>query len=146
MPSKTSRVTSRPGTLDSGEGLAADPGGQGRDHVEEVGDDAVVGDREDGCPGIRVHGDDELRAAHPLEMLRGPADPERPVDPRLHLQPGLADLPRPWQPAEVGDRARRRDGPAERGREGLHVLEVLLLPDPPAPRDEDGFAVDLYFP
>ncbi len=63
-----------------------------RDDLEEVGDDAVIGDLEDGRFGVFVDGGDELGAGHARKVLDGAGDAEGHVEVGRDGLAGLADL------------------------------------------------------
>ena len=50
------------------------------DDLEEVADDAIVGNFEDGCVLVLVDGDDGLRALHADEMLDGSGDADGEIE------------------------------------------------------------------
>ena len=100
--------------------------------VEEIGDRPVVGDVEDRRAGVRVDGDDQLRALHALDVLGRARDSEPEVELGLHRRPGLPDLPRLGDPARIDDRPRRGDLGAQRGGQLLRDLDVLGATDPAA--------------
>src|SRR5690349_4482209 len=75
--------------------------------LEDVADDAVVGDLEDRRLLVLVDGDDRLRRAHAGEVLNGAGDADRDVQLRTHLPSGLADLVGVGTPPFVGHGARR---------------------------------------
>ena len=85
-----------------------------RNDLEQVADDAVVGDLENRRVGILVDRDDRVRALHADQVLDGAGDAEREVQLRRDGLPGAADLPLHRQPAGVADRPRRRELGAER--------------------------------
>src|SRR4030095_16184485 len=60
--------------------------------LEEVGDDPEVGDLEDRRLRIFVHGHDDLRGAHPGQVLDRARDAEAQVELRRDGAAGLADL------------------------------------------------------
>jgi hypothetical protein len=51
-----------------------------RDDLEEIADDAVVGDLEDGRFGVFVDGGDELGAGYARQVLDGARDAEGQVE------------------------------------------------------------------
>src|SRR5258706_2745232 len=107
-----------------------------RDDLEEIPDDAVVGDLEDRRVGILVDRDDGVRAFHADQMLNGAGDAEREVQlPRDRLA-RAADLTLHRQPAGVADRTRRRDLGAERLGQLPGDVDVRLLLDAAAHRDD----------
>src|SRR6476469_2757615 len=53
---------------------------QGRDDVEQVADDSIIGNLKDGRLGILVDGDDGSRTFHAHNVLDGAADAERQVE------------------------------------------------------------------
>src|SRR5438132_4582626 len=80
-----------------------------RHDLEQVADDAVVGDLEDRRLGILVDRDDGARALHPHEMLDGAGDAEGDVELGRHRLTRAPDLPLHRQPAVVADRTRCRE-------------------------------------
>src|SRR4029077_10103862 len=66
--------------------------GQLRRDLEQVADDAEVGDLEDGRLFVLVHRDDRLRRLHSGAVLDRPGDTQRDVQLRRHGLTGLADL------------------------------------------------------
>src|SRR5690242_8889619 len=48
--------------------------------LEEIADEAVIGDLEDRCLLVLVDGDDDLRVLHPGEMLDGAGDADGDVE------------------------------------------------------------------
>ena len=91
-----------------------DGGHQLGHRLEEVGDEAVVGDLEDRGVGILVDRDDDLRALHPGEVLDGARDADREVELGRDDVAGLTDLELARRIARVARGAAR----ADRGAEG----------------------------
>ena len=94
------------------------------DDGEQVADDAVVGDLEDGGLGVLVDRDDGLGGLHAGPVLDRAGDPDRHIELRGDGLAGLPDLELVRVPARVGDRAGRTDGRAERVRQLLDDLEA----------------------
>src|SRR5260370_23557581 len=63
-----------------------------RYQLEEVADEAVIGDLEDRRLLVLVDGDDDLRILHPGEMLDGARDTDRDVEIGSDDLAGLPDL------------------------------------------------------
>src|SRR4051794_22930469 len=61
--------------------------------LEQVADQAVVGDLEDRRLLVLVDRDDDLRVLHPGQVLDGARDADRDVEVGGHDLAGLADLP-----------------------------------------------------
>ena len=104
---------------------SADPRGELVGDVEQVGHRPVVGDVEDRRPRVGVDRDDQLRALHPLHVLRRAGDAEPEVELGMHLRAGLADLAGLRHPAGVDHRARRAELGTERRGQLLGDLDVL---------------------
>src|SRR5439155_11507037 len=108
----------------------------GGNDLEEIPDDPVVRDLEDGRVGILVDGDDGAGSLHADQMLDRARDAEREIELRRDGLAGAADLALHRQPSGVADGARRRDLGAERLRELLGDGDVRLLLDPAAHRHD----------
>src|SRR5579863_5049704 len=80
------------------------------DDLEEVADDAVVGDLEDGRLGILVDRHDRLAGLHAGPVLDRAGDPDRQVQLRGDGLAGLPDLERVRVPARVRYRPGRAHG------------------------------------
>src|SRR4051812_960905 len=101
-------------------------GSERRKDFEDVTDDAIVRDLEDGRFLVLVDGDDRPGGAHAGNMLDGATDSRGDVELRAHLTPRLADLVAVRTPSIVGHCARRANGRvAERVSEILDQLEVV---------------------
>src|SRR5256886_2398987 len=98
-----------------------------RHDLEEVADDAVVGDLEDRRLGVLVDGHDHLRRAHAGQVLDRARDAEAHIELGRDRPAGLADLEPVRAPARVHRRARGAHRGADHAR---HVLEdhVVLRP------------------
>src|SRR5713101_9156417 len=83
--------------------------GEGGHDFEDIADDAVVGNFEDGSVGILVDGDDGAGAFHADDVLDRAADSKRKVQFRRNGLAGTSDLPIHRKPAFIAYRARRRD-------------------------------------
>ena len=90
-----------------------------RQHLVQVADDGVVGDRHDRRLRVGVDREDPLRALAAGDVLRRARDPAGDVDLRRDLVPGLPDLVGVRAPAGHRHRARAADGAAEQRRELL---------------------------
>src|SRR5580693_4421218 len=99
--------------------------GEGGHDFEDVGDDAVVGDFEDGGVLIFVDGHDGARALHANDVLDGAADAEREIEFWRDGLAGAADLALHRKPAFVADRARRSDLSAERFGDGFGLRNIF---------------------
>src|SRR2546426_5065489 len=108
-----------------------------RHDLEEVGDDPEVGDLEDRCLRVLVHGDDDFRGPHPRQVLDRARDAEAQIELRRDGPAGLADLEPVRPPAGVHRRARGAHGSAD---DAAQILEdhVVLRPLHPAPARDDG--------
>src|SRR2546421_3836804 len=94
--------------------------GQLRHHLEEVADDAVVGDLEDRRLGVLVDGHDHLGGAHAGQVLDGARDTEAQVELGRDRTAGLADLEAMRPPAGIDGGARGAHGGADHAP---HLLE-----------------------
>src|SRR2546422_5146603 len=114
--------------------------GQRRDHLEEVGHDAVIGDLEDRRLRVLVDGDDDLRGAHAGQVLDGARDAEAEVELGRDRAAGLADLEAVRPPAGVHRGARGADGGADHL---AHVLQnyVVLGAFHAAPTGDDDLGL-----
>src|SRR5205085_11203776 len=91
---------------------------------------------------ILVDRDDHVRALHPHLVLDRAGDPARDVELGRDAPARLADLRRVRIPAGVDDRARRRDGAAERLGELLAESEVLRPAETATAGDDDLRVLD----
>ena len=107
-----------------------------RHDLEQIADDAEVGDFEDRRVGILVDRDDGAGALHADQVLNRAGDAERQIQLRRDGLPGAADLPLHRQPAGVADRPRRGQLGAERLGQLLRERDVRLLLDAAADRDD----------
>src|ERR1051325_400613 len=87
--------------------------GEGGHDFEDVADDAVIGNFENGRVRILVDGDDGARALHADNMLNGAADAKREVEFRRNGLAGAANLALHGEPAFVADGARGSNFRAE---------------------------------
>src|SRR4029077_7513580 len=71
---------------------AIELGGELGEDLEQIADEAVIGDLEDRRLLVLVDRDDDLRILHAGEMLDGARDPDRDVELRCDDLAGLADL------------------------------------------------------
>src|SRR3954469_8581803 len=99
--------------------------GQLRSDLEQVTDDAEIGDLEDRRLFVLVHRDDRLRRLHTGAVLDGPGDPERDVELRRHCLARLAHLELARVVAGIDGGTRRPDRGAERVGQFLDDVEVL---------------------
>src|SRR5205085_9909921 len=102
---------------------------QHRHDLEQIADDAVVGDVEDGRFGVFVDGDDCGGVLHADEVLNRAGDAEREVELRRYSLTGGANLPVNREPARVADGARGRDVAAQGFGQFLRERDVLLTLD-----------------
>src|SRR5262245_28781386 len=109
---------------------------QRRHYLEQVADDAVIGDLEDRRFGVFVDGHDGARAFHADDVLDRAGDADRQVELRRDGLSRRPDLAVHRQPFVVADRARGGQFGAERRGELLDDLGVLLFLDP-APHGDD---------
>src|ERR1700730_11399909 len=87
------QVIAGPLSADQASALAGlDRVGQLRGDLEQVADNAVVGDLEDGRLFVLVDRDDGLRGLHARAVLDGPGDAQRDVELRRYGLAGLAHL------------------------------------------------------
>src|ERR1700722_8352556 len=106
--------------VDDGSGFGFFEGfGEGGHDFEDVSDDAVVGDFEDGGVLVFVDGDDGARAFHADDVLDGTADAECEIKFGSDGLAGAADLAFHREPSFVADRARRGDFSAESFGDGF---------------------------
>ena len=108
----------------------------------QIADDAEVGEVEDRRVRVLVDRDDRAGVLHADLVLDRAGDPERDVELRRDRLPGLADLRRIRVPPCVDDRARRRDGAAERCRQVLGQLEAVRATEPAPACDDDVGVLD----
>ena len=110
-----------------------------RNDVEQIADDAVIGDLEDRCLRVFVDGDNDPRLAHAGQMLDGAAMPQA-IDLGRNDFAGLPDLERVIAVAGITGATRCADGTAEQVRELLQRLEAFrALHAAPARNDDFGF-------
>ena len=92
---------------------------------------------EDRRLGVGVDGDDRPGRLHPGEVLHGTGDAEREVDLRLDGLAGLTDLAGGGHPAGVDERARDAERRAHLLGQLLELLDVVLLADAAADREQE---------
>ena len=112
----------------------------GRDrgqHLVQVADDRVVGDRHDRRLGVGVDREDPLRSLAAGDVLRRAGDAAGDVDLGRDLVARLPDLVRVRAPAGHRHRARAADRAAEQRRELLDRREALGRADAAAAGDDD---------
>src|ERR1700693_1887454 len=83
--------------------------GQRRDHIEQIADNSVICDLEDGCLHVLVDRHDSACTLHAHNMLDGAADAERNIKLRSNRLPGPADFPLQRHPAGIADGPRGSD-------------------------------------
>lgn len=107
--------------------------------VEEVGNKTDVGDLEDGCVGVLVDSNNELRVLHTGQVLDSARDTDGDVELGGDDLTGLADLERVVGVAGVDGGTGRTDGSAEGVSERVEdFLEVLLRLEGAATGDDLG--------
>src|SRR2546430_14823879 len=99
--------------------------GQGGHDFEDVADDAVIGDFEDGRVGIFVDGDDGARALHADNMLNGAADAKREIEFWRDGLAGAANLALHGKPAFIANGARRGNFRAKSFRKRFRLRNVF---------------------
>src|SRR5712664_2936767 len=99
-------------------------GAAGHD-FEDVADDAVLGDFEDGGVGILVDGDDGARALHADDVLNRAANAQRQIKFRSYRLAGAADLALHREPAFIANRARGGDLAAKSFRERFGLRNIF---------------------
>src|SRR5271165_3699947 len=97
------------------------------DSDEQVCDEPIVGDLEDGCIAVLVDRDDYLRRLHPGDVLDRPGDADRDVELRRHGAPGLADLELRGSIAGIASRAAGTQRRPERVGQRFEDLRELLF-------------------
>src|SRR5262249_51753370 len=95
--------------------------------LEQVADNAVVRDFEDGRVGVFVDGNNRVRPFHADEMLNGARDTQREIQLWRYGLARAAYLPLHWQPPRIADRTRRCQFRAEGIRQSLRKWNVRLL-------------------
>src|SRR4029079_19034803 len=93
--------------------------------LEEIGDEAVIGDLEDRRFLILVDGDDDLRVLHAGQVLDGARNADRNIEIGSDDLAGLADLIVVRHEARIDRRARRANGSAELVGDLVEHMEVL---------------------
>src|SRR6266705_7204181 len=83
--------------------------GEGGHDIEDIADDGVVGDFEDGSVLVFVDGDDGARAFHAHDMLNGAADAERKIELRRDSLAVTSNLAVHGKPAFIADGPGRGD-------------------------------------
>src|SRR5437773_1261039 len=83
--------------------------GEGGHDLENIADDAIVGNFEDGSVRIFVDGDDSAGALHADDVLNRPADAESKIELRGDGLAGAADLALHGEPAFIANRTRCGD-------------------------------------
>src|SRR5262245_741586 len=112
-------------------------GGLGH-HLEQISDDAEVGEVEDGRLGVLVDRHDRLGRLHAGPVLDRAGDAQGDVELRVHRLACLPDLELVRVEAGVAGRARRADRGTEQVGELLDQLEVLRAAEAPTAGDHDG--------
>jgi hypothetical protein len=111
---------------------------EGGNDFEEIADDAVIGDFEDGRVLILVDGGDGARALHAHHMLDGAADAQREIKLGRDGLAGAADLAVHRKPAFVANRARRGDFAAHELGQLFGEGNIFGRFDAAADGDQDG--------
>src|SRR5882724_9922412 len=111
---------------------------QGVRDLEDVADNAVAGDTENGSTGVSVDGDDRRDMLHPSQMLNSARNAHR------HIQlagtrrlAGLPDLAALRQPTRIRNGSRAPERCADRGGQFPEALHVRLLADSTADRQDE---------
>src|SRR5689334_8817298 len=112
--------------------------GQLRRDLEQVADDAEVGDLEDRRLFVLVHRDDRLGRLHARAVLDRAGDAQRDVQLRRHGLARLAHLELARVVAGVDGGTRGTDGGTERVGQFLHHAEVLGAADTTTTGNHDG--------
>src|SRR2546429_1407332 len=99
--------------------------GEGRHDLENVADDAVVGNFEDGGVRIFVDGDDGAGALHADDVLNRAADSQGQIEFRRDGLAGAADLALHGEPAFVANGTRCGDFTTQRFRERYGLWNIL---------------------
>src|SRR5579871_6071288 len=107
--------------------------------LEQIGDEAVIGDLENRRFLILVDGDDHFRILHAGEMLDRAGNADGKIKLGRHHFAGLADLPVVRRIAGIDRGARGADRGPELVGDGLDVFrEVFLASKRPAAGDDDA--------
>src|SRR3954464_2209681 len=112
--------------------------GQLRSDLEQVTDDAEIGDLEDRRLFVLVHRDDRLRRLHTGAVLDRSGDAQCDIQLRRHGLTGLAHLELARVVAGIDRGTRRADGGTERIGQFLDHAEVLSAADSAAARHDHG--------
>ncbi len=115
-----------------------------RQQLQRVDLRAVVGDVEDRRLGVGVHGDDQVGALHPFQVLRRAADAQGQIQLGLDGHARLAHLARGRQPALVDHRPRGADRAAQGLGQFLGQLHVVLLLDAASHGHQDVLLRDVH--
>src|SRR5579883_1074070 len=111
--------------------------------LEEIADEAVIGDLEDGRLLVLVDGDDDLRILHAGKVLNGAGDADRDVELRRHDLAGLADLVIVRHETGIDRGARGADGGAELVGDAFEQAEIVARLHAAAAGDDDSRARQL---
>ncbi len=112
--------------------------GQLRADLEQVADDAEIGDLEDRGFLVLVHRDDRLRRLHAGAVLDGAGDAQRDVQLRRHGLTGLADLELARVVTRVDRGAGGTDGTAQRVGQLFDDREAVGAADTATTGDHDA--------
>src|SRR5258705_6058421 len=139
-----SNAPNRAGSRENSALAGLDRLGQLRRDLEQVTDDAQVGNLEDRRLFVLVHRDDRLRRLHAGAVLDRTGDAQRDVQLRRHGLAGLAYLELARVVAGVDRGTRRADGGTERIGQFLDHAEVVGAADTAAARHHDGGLGELW--
>src|SRR5215470_2271179 len=99
--------------------------GQRRQQSNRIGDDADMGEVEDGGILVGIDSDDEIGALRPDPMLYRPRNPRSDIELWPYRFSGLADLAIGFDPAFLNERARAAILRAEHGSQLTYQLKVF---------------------
>src|SRR5213076_1065121 len=108
-----------------------------REDFEQIADDPIVRDLEQGRLRVDVDHQDLVRLLHSRQMLDRAADPHGDVEFRPYRHPGLSDLQGLRHPTAVDGLSGSRDRPSKAVREILEQLEVLRVSEAVAAAHDD---------
>ena len=110
---------------------------------EEIGDEAVVCNLEDGSLSVFVDGHDDLAVLHAGQVLDGTADADGNIKLRRDNFARLSNLQVVGNEAGVDGSTRRADGSADLVSKGIQQLKVLAVLQPAPTRNDDARAGEL---
>src|SRR6185437_1226809 len=112
--------------------------------LEEVSDDAVIGDLEDRGLFVLVEGDDHLAVVHAVDMLNGAVDADGDIELGRHDLAGLPNLVVVGDEAGIDGGARGTHRGAELVGHAFEDLEIVARLHAAAARDDDARARQLW--